>query len=341
MDFDVISATDLLQEQISGGQFIFDGLVRDNSFIGVFGPAKHLKSFFLQSMAISIASGEDFLGIPVDRKRRVLYIPRESPRWGLQQRIRRLADGVALSPDKVKNLKIITNQQVRLDVPESVSALRRAIEKYQTEVVIIDPLAQSHRLNENDTGDMIAICDAFLSLRDEMDQTVIISHHTNRNALSKKVGQSKEGMIRGNLALWASLDGGIFLMPTSAKHTQNVEVELKEGGEIDPFFLKIEDISNGNDHDVVLTMTGVPQKAVKPNRSQQQAKERDAVVAFVNGAGRLLLLPEVQAQFPDMKDRPLRNLLNAAFDAGEIHREPTAKNAYLFGPVKSTASTSP
>lgn len=321
----IIDVFELLQEPDEPDVWQVDGLIRHPSVTLIAGPAKTYKSFFAQEMAIAVATGTPmFHEFGTYQPRTVVYIQDESSRRAVRSRFRSLLNGRNMPPVSVREwLYTITNQNFQLDEPEQIKRLiEEAIEVHEPELIILDPLAEMHSANENDSREIRPILRVLKEIRDRYDISIVVLHHNNKNPEYTNPADS----IRGSTAIWASMDGGIFLSSTKDENQKKVIVELKEGGQVSPFFFTLDETDDG------LTFSTIPVEQV----SRRGISDSD-IVSCVERLG-WSTIDELVNEISVSK-RTLQPRLNALAGRGEIQRhEPQFRSQkMLYGPLGKKA----
>lgn len=235
----IISVADLLKEPEEPDTWLVEGLVRDATLGLVVGPPKTYKSFFVQEMAVSLATGMPMFGAyEVPEPVNVIYVQEESARRFLRRRFRSILAGHELHPGALKDsLYAVTNEHFRLDEPAQLERLiKEGIEAFDAKVVIFDPLRELHWQDENKAEAMMPILSALKSIRDAYGVNIQLVHHNNKNPAYTSPADS----IRGSTAIWGAMDSGIFLSTTDREDEMKVQVVLKEGGQVPHFLYRIE-----------------------------------------------------------------------------------------------------
>ncbi len=140
----------------------------------VIGASKTRKSFYGLQLAVSVASGRDFLAWRVARPRRVLLIQMEIQERHYWRRVRRMCEALGIRPEEIGDRLRVVNARGR---GLSVEHLRRYAEETRAEVVIIDPLYKLNRGDENSAENMAALLAWFDELAQATGATVCYIHH--------------------------------------------------------------------------------------------------------------------------------------------------------------------
>ncbi len=192
------------------------------------GPFSTGKSFIALDWALSIASGETWMGHEV-KQCRVLYVSAEGAH-GQSKRVKAWkSEHPKARPDD--NFAMIINP-VQFGEPEHLEALLE--DAKDADVIIIDTVARcSTGLEENSTKDMGLFVHELYKLRDahsECGTTMIIVHHTGHD----------KSRARGASALPAGVDS-IYLTESSDPHTLITvkSMKRKDGPPPKPVHMKL------------------------------------------------------------------------------------------------------
>jgi archaellum biogenesis ATPase FlaH len=185
------------------------------------------KTYLAQSMAIAIAHGNQFLGMPC-RQSPVLYIDLENAAYVVQDRLRSMS-----KDESVPELRVwgIWNEQ---QPPQFGSELLLTIGKETKPVIIIDPFRYFHTAEENDSTAMSAVMQYLRALA-AYGCAVVILHHPAKSEGSTGRGSS---VIRGacDIALLHSLERESGLITLKVDKNRNgasrkitIQADFEEG----------------------------------------------------------------------------------------------------------------
>lgn len=208
-------------------KWLVDDAWVDNSVGFISGRSKSYKTWIALDLALSIVSGESFLGrFPVRRSGPVLLVQEEDPAPVLQERIRLIAKAKGMLPKLEtveKNhfrvtypeypLHIINLQGFNLGVEEKVNQVRGLIAELNPVMVVLDPLIVllPQGVDEFRGGEISQVLQSVKMWREEFGCSVVIVHHWNK-------GKSEEGErfaehMYGSFAFHAWLESALHVMP--------------------------------------------------------------------------------------------------------------------------------
>jgi hypothetical protein len=151
------------------------------------------KTFLMQSMALAVAAGDEFLGRRCQRTP-VLYLDYENPGFAVQDRLA-LLTGFPDEPEALPNLKI-WGCWLEHEPPQIGSDLLLQICRESKPLLIVDPLRYAHDREENDSGEMMMVMRHLRSYA-SAGATVLVVHH---------IAKTEGSTYRGSTALRGAFD---------------------------------------------------------------------------------------------------------------------------------------
>lgn len=180
-----------LSQKVPPTDWIVEGLIASPDITVLYGDGGVSKSLFQQALAIAIVQGHDeFLGMPLKKHGRVLYIDQENPKDIVLSRLQKLG----LTEADWDDLYYVWYGGVRLD--EEPDKFYDAVAEFQPEIVFLDSFSRLQTAPENDAEVMNAIFnDAIYPVARNLGVPVMALHHAN-----------KQGGIRGSTAIRNAAD---------------------------------------------------------------------------------------------------------------------------------------
>jgi RecA-family ATPase len=215
-------------------KWLVEGLIRKAS-LGICGaPPKCGKTWLCLAMAQAISTGTPFLGRFKVYKSRVLFLELEDSSRMLAERSIALMRGHGIPEPEPGFLNFMLDQ-VRIDTPDGVENLRRALSETQAKFLIIDTLNRSHAMNENLQVHASQLISTLDKLRREFQCCIIAVHHLAKSAKGGQGGRA----LRGSSVIHAGLENSLYLTRVSSDGIIHVEPESKFI-QVDPFSYKID-----------------------------------------------------------------------------------------------------
>jgi hypothetical protein len=192
-------------------RWLVEGLWGDSS-VGVIGGApKCAKTWLGLDMALSVATGTACLGkYAVPQPGPVLVYLAEDALPVVRQRIRGMARHRGLDFARVE-IDVITAPVLRLDRETDRTRLLETTRRLRPRLLILDPLVRLHGIDENHAGEVAELLAYFRSLQRQFDVSVLLVHHTRKNAAG---GVAAGVGLRGSGDIHAFGDSNLYLRRT-------------------------------------------------------------------------------------------------------------------------------
>jgi hypothetical protein len=169
------------------------GVIPARSIVVVFGPPKGGKTFSVCDLTMHAAHGMDWHGCTIVRPLCVVYLAGEGVN-GLRVRLKAWLE----HHDSIESPGHFHVLPLALSLPDRVADLVEALKPLMPDIVVTDTLNSYFGIgDENSTQDMSVWCGAVRHLRDSLDCSVIVIHHT---------GHGDSGRERGSIVLRATAD---------------------------------------------------------------------------------------------------------------------------------------
>ncbi len=191
--FSGIDISELTEHANSEVDWIVDGVFSSDQPTLFGARSKCLKTTQLVDLAVSLASGTQWLGaFDIPKTRRVLFITGEANNRAISRRLYKAAAARSLMfCDLAGMIRVEAVDFPKLPNIKHCEAVAKVIEEYQTEVVIIDPLYRGIP-SDVDTSRMSQVGDAITTFTQWCrPASVIISHHVTK-AAARELGSPPE-----------------------------------------------------------------------------------------------------------------------------------------------------
>jgi AAA domain len=106
---------------------------------------------------------------------------------------------------------VITASVLRLDRGADRARLRETTRRLRPRLLLLDPLVRLHGIDENSAGEVAELLAFFRSLQREFDLSVMLVHHTRKNAAA---GVAAGQGLRGSGDIHAFGDSNLYLRRT-------------------------------------------------------------------------------------------------------------------------------
>jgi len=182
------------------------------SSVGVIGGApKCSKTWLGLDLALSVATGTACLGkYTVPQAGPVLVYLAEDALQIVRERVAGMARHRSLELAEVE-IHVITAPTLRLDRDPHRRQLFETAKRLQPRLVLLDPLVRLHSVDENNATEVAGLLAYFRSLQRQLDLSVVLVHHTRKNA---PAGVAAGQGLRGSSDLHAFGDSNLYLRRT-------------------------------------------------------------------------------------------------------------------------------
>lgn len=254
--------------------------------------------------ALSLASGKPVMGERVGKPRRVLIWSEDPPeelakRVDAAMKVHGLTRAdiedrlIVVSIDELKITIARFSQELREVIAVDLPALRDIILRNRLDVVMLDPIAELHELEENDNVQMAKLMGMIRSVARETKAAILLLHHASKASVASGK-QSSATATRGAGAIVNSARVSMVLNEMTAKDAEDLGIHEDErplygeltrpkanmgprtfGGD----FLKVELVPFGNgdaENDEDIVAVSVPWK---PTPASQAERIGDLVIA--------------------------------------------------------------
>jgi hypothetical protein len=179
------------------------------SSVGVIGGApKCTKTWLGLDLALSVATGTACLGrYAVPRPGPVLIYLAEDALAVVRERVEGMARHRGLELAGIE-IHVITAPSLRLDRDPHRQRLLETARRLRPRLLLLDPLVRLHAVDENNAGEVAQLLAYFRLLQRQLDLSVILVHHTRKNAAG---GVGAGQGLRGSSDIHAFGDSNLYL----------------------------------------------------------------------------------------------------------------------------------
>ena len=162
---------------------ILSGVFDRGDKVALLSKSKMRKTFFASQLALSLAAGQDFLGLPVPKRRTVLFLNSEIKATHFHRRTRRMLEAMGLCADDVAGQLWIANTR---GAAVGIDWVERSALAVNADVVVFDPLYKWTSGDENSVADVKPTLAAFDCLAESTGAAVLYVHHDCKGAAGDK-----------------------------------------------------------------------------------------------------------------------------------------------------------
>lgn len=197
--------TEIIPEKIQKTQWLLEGRLAKKFVTLTVAPGGSGKTTLAMQEALSISTGINCCAQEIVEQAPVWIFNNEDPIEELHRRIAAIAKYYGLSFSKLQENVFLNSGRMKEDrllvadenhqrgkyvYEDNVEVIERSIKKYGIGLLIIDPFARCHFLNENDNSAMDLVADIFTGIADRQNCSINLVHH------SRKLGKAE--IMAGN-----------------------------------------------------------------------------------------------------------------------------------------------
>ena len=227
-------AADLEAEALSIPPELVKGILHQGSKLAIGGGSKTYKTWLLIDLALSVAGGRDWWGIPT-AKGRVLYINLELQEVFFLQRIQKVRE--AKDMERIKEEMDIWNLRGHsTDLTRLRSKLMPQIKRGNYSLIIMDPIYKLlGERDENSVGGVTAIMNELESIAVETGAAVVFGTHFSKG---NQAGKESIDRISGSGAFARDPDSILILTSHEEEYCYTVEPTLRNFAPLKPFVMR-------------------------------------------------------------------------------------------------------
>lgn len=203
----ILDAGKWLQEDMPAMPNVIEGLLDVGDKCFVIGGPKTRKSFFVMQLALSLATGSEFLGFHIPQPCRVAVCQMEIQPHHYHRRLSRLAAAKAIDFNTLQDQLFVANLRgINPSLDDIISALHR----FRPQVVICDPLYKLYTAghDENSAGDAAALLAQFDRLSKILGCALVVVHHDRKRTSGDTKGTDRGS---GSSAVARDYDAALLL----------------------------------------------------------------------------------------------------------------------------------
>lgn len=171
------SLENFLDHKVPKDDPLIGSLVFRGGLTGIGGVKGSHKSFFVNQLALSFASGWPFLGFPTENAGKVLLIQQEVSLGFNQERLRKMQIYGNFKTEGRFFPITTTGKQLKIVRKDDLKQIKMWLKEYEPDILILDPLSSFNEAEENTSRDMGRIVNVFCELKSEFNIGLIFAHH--------------------------------------------------------------------------------------------------------------------------------------------------------------------
>lgn len=227
--------------------YLIDGLVADNSINIIAGLQESRKSWILLDLAMSLASGTQWLNQYECKTKKVLLIDQERPKSEMQRRLTALRNARGLNASDFEGRLILRSKTTfRVNLDRSFEHLSAEIERLRPDVLLVDSLKTFVTCNVESNQEMQSVFEKLKELRNKHHLTIVLLHHENKGAYARK--REEREITAENIAGASSINEvpeGLFVTVAESEFSTLYHVKNSYGLKKLPMTIRVEDTPKG------------------------------------------------------------------------------------------------
>ena len=229
--------SDAALDRIASQQWLIDQVLPVDGFGVIYGPSGSYKSFVAMDLSACVASATKWHGNDTDTPGHVIYIGAEGATGlHLRKKAWEIRHGKSLTNLAILGAAVTINSVI--ECQHLIELCLMAADEISSPVrlIVIDTLARSFEGEENSASDMGAFVRACDRIRSETGATVLVIHHSGKDA---------EKGARGSSALRAACDFEFKVVSSGKKVTKLTCTKAKDSDPFDDMDFKLEIVEIG------------------------------------------------------------------------------------------------
>lgn len=185
---DYFTAREIMKTYPNMREPLIGGLLRKGEVMNLVAAPKTGKSWAVMQLALALASGGDWLGLPC-RKSRVLLIDNELHKETLANRLARVSGAMGIFPEDASlDSFFITPQRGKAKNLRNLAGKLKDFRERQFDVIIIDALykALPPEVDENSNGQITDIYNTLDGYAQNIGAAIVLVHHTSKGNQANK-----------------------------------------------------------------------------------------------------------------------------------------------------------
>lgn len=171
----IVRFQDLCDDLPPRAPVLIDGVLRAGHKLMVAAQSKAGKTWMLLELAVSVASGEPWLGHEIKKPGSVLYVNLEIDEPSCYDRIMQICRAMGVDPHAMADLDVWPLRGAGMMMAPILARLRESGKGYS--LIIVDPIYKVNDGDENSAADMARFCSMLDELATSTGAAVAFAHH--------------------------------------------------------------------------------------------------------------------------------------------------------------------
>jgi hypothetical protein len=234
----IVSAVDLVMENMDLPAQLIEGVLHKGLKGVLASSSKAGKTWMLMDMALSVASGKDWLKWKTN-KAKVLVVNFEIPDAFVAERIRQLTPKKGgIDEGELANVHILNLRGHSADFSDLLKSISHQIASEAYGLIILDPIYKGLAgADENKAGDIAQLCHQLEMLCVQTGAAVVYAHHFSKG---NKSSQNPLDRLSGSGVFARDPDSIILLTAHEVENCYTVDLILRNLPQVEPFVVEWE-----------------------------------------------------------------------------------------------------
>jgi hypothetical protein len=226
-----VDVVDLINDYPELRGQIISGILRRGECCAIIAAPKTGKSFLALDLAITVATGQPWLGFPTERGK-VLIIDNELHPETIAHRLKEICKSRGIEYSTLRGqIEIYSVRGLDLGFVALQERIEARAKPGEFQLVILDALYRmlEQRMSENDNADMTRLVNQVERLASYLQAAVVVVHHTSKGDQSQK-GVTDVGAGGGSLA--RAVDTHFVIRPHENEGFAVIDASVRSFGEL-------------------------------------------------------------------------------------------------------------
>jgi len=323
---DFVSVGDLVERFTSVRPPVIHGLIREGETMNIIAAPKTGKSWLALDLAVSVATGGDWLGRFRCERGDVLILDNELHPETCASRIPQVAAARGVGVDAIRSRVYVESLRGRLLTTTYLREHLEAIKPDRFKVIVLDAFYRfmPPGFSENDNGQMASVYNDLDGIADRLKCCFVLVHHTSKG---EQGGKAVTDVGAGAGVQSRATDTHLILREHQEKHAVVLEATVRSWPPVEPTCLRwtypVWNADPELDPSAFRRRNGRAAKSERPNESWNPARFTEE---FVSNTRRTRVSIVAAAVDRGLSKRMAGDLLTASVDQGLVTKLVAGRN---------------
>jgi hypothetical protein len=266
-------ASALVAERMSLPPELVEGLLHRGSTMVYGGGSKTNKTFAMMDLALSVASGSSWWGLPTSQGR-VLYMDFELQQPHFRDRLDKIVGAKGIPLGALEEIDVWNLRSHATDLSALTEEIMQRIKDTSYALIIIDPIYKVlGDRDENSAGDINSLMNELDKIAVASNAAIVVGHHFSKG---NQAGKESMDRISGSGVFGRSPDAIVIITKHEQQDVYTVETTLRNHKSLEPFCVEW-------NYPLMMRNTSLdPKKLKKPGAFAQQFTPQQLLMALGN-----------------------------------------------------------